>query len=91
MSGAETARRRVVQRRVGGTETAAPKWPSPHNSVGFRTTTTVEARNDVSVFCSRNNVSSYSLKIQYPICKLLVGTHGIRLVSLVMYLRISRE
>ena len=29
MSGAETARRRVVQRRVGGAETAAPKWPSP--------------------------------------------------------------
>ena len=30
MSGAETARRRVVQRRIGGAETAAPKWPSPH-------------------------------------------------------------
>ena len=29
MSGAETARRRVVQRRVGGAETAAPKLPSP--------------------------------------------------------------
>ena len=34
MSGAETARRRVVQRRIGGAETAAPKWPSP----GRRTT-----------------------------------------------------
>ena len=30
MSGAETARRRVVQRRIGGAETAAPKCPSPH-------------------------------------------------------------
>ena len=30
MSGAETARRRIVQRRVGGAETAAPKWPSPY-------------------------------------------------------------
>ena len=29
MSGAETARRRVVQRQIGGAETAAPKWPSP--------------------------------------------------------------
>ena len=29
MSGAETARRRVVQRRIGGAETAAPKCPSP--------------------------------------------------------------
>ena len=29
MSGAETARRRVVQRRIGGAESAAPKWPSP--------------------------------------------------------------
>ena len=29
MSGAETARRRVVQCRIGGAETAAPKWPSP--------------------------------------------------------------
>ena len=26
MSGAETARRRVVQRRIGGAESAAPKW-----------------------------------------------------------------
>ena len=30
MSGAETARRRVVQRRVDGAETAAPKCPSPN-------------------------------------------------------------
>ena len=30
MSGAETARRRVVQRRIGVAETAAPKWPSPY-------------------------------------------------------------
>ena len=30
MSGAETARCRVVQRRIGGAETAAPKCPSPH-------------------------------------------------------------
>ena len=29
MSGAETARHRVVQRRIGGAETAAPKCPSP--------------------------------------------------------------
>ena len=29
MSGTETARRRVVQRRIGGTESAAPKCPSP--------------------------------------------------------------
>ena len=29
MSGAETARCRVVQRRIGGAETAAPKCPSP--------------------------------------------------------------
>ena len=29
MSGAETARRRVVQRRIGSAETAAPKCPSP--------------------------------------------------------------
>ena len=31
MSGAETARRRVVQRRVGSAETAVLKWPSPLN------------------------------------------------------------
>ena len=31
MSGAETARRRVVQRRIGGAETAAPQCPSPKN------------------------------------------------------------
>ena len=29
MSGAETARCPVVQRRIGGAQTAAPKWPSP--------------------------------------------------------------
>ena len=29
MSGAETARHRVVQRRISGAETAALKWPSP--------------------------------------------------------------
>ena len=29
MSGVETARFRVVQRRIGGAETTAPKWPSP--------------------------------------------------------------
>ena len=28
MSGAETARRPVVQCRIGGAQTAAPKWPS---------------------------------------------------------------
>ena len=31
MSGAETARRQVVLRRVRGAETAVPKCPSPHN------------------------------------------------------------
>ena len=30
MSGAETARRPVVQCRIDSAETAAPKWPSPH-------------------------------------------------------------
>ena len=34
MSGAETARRRVVQRQIGGVESAAPKWPSPQKSSG---------------------------------------------------------
>ena len=33
MSGADTARRRDVQRRVGGAETAAPKWPSPMDCI----------------------------------------------------------
>ena len=36
MSGAETARRRIVQRRIGGAETAAPKSPSPRKSIPFR-------------------------------------------------------
>ena len=30
MSGAETARRPIVQRRIGGAQTAAPKWPFPY-------------------------------------------------------------
>ena len=34
MSGAETARRPVVQRRIGGAEMAAPKWPSPLENIG---------------------------------------------------------
>ena len=36
MCGAETARRPVVQRRIGGTEMAAPKWPSPENQASTR-------------------------------------------------------
>ena len=35
MSGAETARHRVVQGRIGGAETAVPKRPSPHD-IGYK-------------------------------------------------------
>ena len=33
MSGVETARHPVVQRRIGGAGTAAPKWSSPSRKV----------------------------------------------------------
>ena len=42
MSGAETARRPVVQRRIAGAKSAVPKWPSPWNASCFHSGLPVE-------------------------------------------------
>ena len=64
MSGAETARRPVVQRRIGGAETAAPKWPSPLIS-SVESMQSCGATGSV-VFC--RNV--YLVHYRYPIGRL---------------------
>ena len=56
MSGAETAWRRVVQRRIGGAEMAAPKWPSPRFWC-VKVSTQAEEFNGTIVYKTKNPAS----------------------------------
>ena len=80
MSGAETARRPVVQRRIGGAETTAPKWPSPLLMAYFNDLLIMF--NDSAIYWWRSTLNSDRLprwKKTSPIADASLGIIGVQL------------